>query len=123
MYEQLTFVTQHANEPQCDLGRSNTKGVSAVSAPHCSKSHAVYQQLGFTQHHPASLILEFELGWEQHMLPYTPSDVACDACIVALPANGGINLTHHAKIDVCQLAISKLEQIARVRIRMVVPLL
>lgn len=40
-----------------------------------------------------------------------------------LPANGGINFTHHAKVDVSQLARPQLEKVARVGVTVVVPLL
>ena len=39
-----------------------------------------------------------------------------------LPANGGVNLTHHTKVNVGQLASAELEQVPRVGIAVVVAL-
>ena len=43
-------------------------------------------------------------------------------CKQSLPANRPLNLPHHAKVNVSQLASFHLEQIPRVGVAMVVPL-
>lgn len=42
--------------------------------------------------------------------------------IKGLPANGGFNFAHHAKVNVGQLTI-ELEEVARVGVTVIVPLL
>lgn len=43
-------------------------------------------------------------------------------CLSDAPANGALNLAHHAKVNISQPAVPHLEEIARVGVTVVVPL-